>query len=131
MLSQRFLEQGQRPPLIEDPFGRRLKGRIQFVARFCRGLIPRQMSLAASALNRAFPLPLLDEEMLEGGEQKGPKFASFAVGQSNRPFLQKVREKSLRQVLGILGAAALPAHIRIQRIPVCAAEFLQRFLRRG
>src|SRR6266699_5530896 len=47
------------------------------------------------------------------------------------PAFQEQRKKPLGEIFGFLGAEALPPHETVNRSPIRAAKFFERFLRCG
>src|SRR5262245_39309525 len=86
--------------------------------------------MTALALLPVSAVPFFGEEMFERSQQKGAEL-SFAAELADEFVFHEPREKLLRQVLGVLCAAALAADISVKRIPVSAAERFQRSLRVG
>src|SRR5690606_21983058 len=66
------------------------------------------------------------EEVLEYSEQKGSEAAFFRRGCFEGMSLQDVLEETLSQILRIGGFMSVPPDERVDRVPVGAAELLQR-----
>ena len=101
-------------------------GKVLSVDRVGGRLIVEGEDLAPPApLLRLSPLPLVDQKMLQGFQQKGPEPPPFPAGQREVFFPQKPREKLLGQILGIMRAVPLTPHVSIEGAPIGAAQALQ------
>jgi hypothetical protein len=94
------------------------------------GVQRHKLDRASSFLTAALG-PFIDEEMIDGGEQKGSEPASSGISQRETTALEQSREKLLRQVFGVLGVMAFAANIGVEWIPVGAAKLVQRMRRAG
>ena len=67
--------------------------------------------------------------MLERRKQERAEAAFLRVYLGEVVASQQPGEKPLGQVLRVVGIIAAPTGVGVKRVPVSAAEFLQRFLR--
>ena len=72
---------------------------------------------------------LVGEEVLEGAEQVKSEFTLLAIGEGEVLLLDQPSEKSLSQVLCVMGVATAAAEVGVERIPVSAAELFQSLRR--
>src|SRR5262249_12757318 len=84
--------------------------------------------LTSSPLDCHRTTPFVRQKVLQCSEQIGTKPSLFLAHGSQTSALQQVREKSLGQILCLLRTDALSLHTAINRTPINAAEFLERFL---
>jgi len=120
-------QNGERPTPFIKSFRRGQFDRFDAVAIFRVGAIERYRVRPAAALEAAAFRMFLGEEVFHGREQEGSEFASLRVCQRDGILFQQVREEGLREVLSILAVLSETAHVGVERIPVSAAEFFERF----
>src|SRR5947207_2990252 len=72
-------------------------------------------------------LPPILEKVLERRQQEGPKPSALWVSFCEGTLFQESREKRLGDILGIFGTVVLPTNIRVQRIPIIAAQAFKSF----
>src|SRR5262245_58271511 len=79
------------------------------------------------------PFPFVRQKILQRSQQKRPKSSTFLLRSPERFLFQQLGKEGLRQILSVFRAATLSAHVSIKRVPICAAQLLQRLLcpRRG
>src|SRR5207244_13349746 len=103
--------------------------RINLIA--CVGAVPveRERRRAAAALLALGAVPFVREEVFQRGEDEGAKFPLLAA----EPFEvipgEESGEEALRQVFGVLTGVAVPSNVGVKRIPISAAQFLERQIR--
>src|SRR5262249_9441278 len=81
--------------------------------------------MAAAALLRVRLGPFARQKMLEGTEQEGAKLPLVAIGPPQIILREQSREEFLSQVPGVVEIITFPENVRVERIPVGAAELLQ------
>src|SRR3974377_911311 len=91
-------------------------------------LVQGNNRLTISSPGRAALLPVVDQEPLERREQEGAEPAADWVGVAQIFLSQQAGKELLGQILRLLDAAALPAHIAVKGIPVGLTQTLQRGL---
>jgi len=69
--------------------------------------------------------------MFQRGQEKGAEPPALGAETFEVILREKPGEKPLHQVLGVLLGLALPADVGIERIPVAAAQLLERDVRLG
>ncbi len=102
----------------------------------CRGVFGieflRNATVPGDHLVRAAPLLriafflLVPAEIVECGEQERPEFSLLAIKIFQGVLFEEMNEKTLGQILSVMRSFASPAHKRIKRKPIRAAEPLQR-----
>ena len=70
-------------------------------------------------------VPFIGQEMGQGAQKKRPEFSPFRVCPREAILFQKMREKALRQILRGVCIMTATADIRVERIPISAAQGLQ------
>jgi len=79
---------------------------------------------------RASAIPLVRQEVLQRGEQKGAELPSLA-GRLAEPSLEQLAEEPLGQIARLLAVRAMAAHVRIDREPVGPTQRLEGLARVG
>jgi hypothetical protein len=82
--------------------------------------------LASSALLGMGLRPLVGQEVMDGGQKKGPETTPAAVRIEQVVLFQEPREKFLRQVLRFMDIGNAPANKDIDGQPVRVAKFAER-----
>ena len=117
-----LLEQRRRPLALEAPL-RRIGLRRLALIPFPRVVgIKGEQQGSSSSLERTRLVPLVREKVRHRGEEKRAESALRPVGVRDPVLLDEPHEELLRQVLCLVGVVTAPAHVRVQRIPVDAAE---------
>jgi len=82
-----------------------------------------------ASLQRLGPLPLVRKEVLERGEQERAEPPLRGIHRLQEIPLQEMCEEGLGQVSGGLGIVASAAGVGVKRVPVGAAQRLERVAR--
>ena len=120
-----LVEQGPRPPLLEELVGGHRVGGFEPVAVLRRVVVQGKQGLAAPALLGLGFVPFVRQEVLQRGQQEGTKTALFALDVAEAVLLDKAGEELLREVLGGRLVVAPAPDVNVERIPIGAAELLQ------
>src|SRR5205814_10240562 len=120
---QRLIEQCKRPATLEELVRGGFVHRLQVIAFFGRLRVEGNERLTAAAFECGGFVVFVGEEVLEGAEQVKSEFTLLAIGEGEVPLLNQASEKSLSQVLCVMGVATAAAEVGVERIPVGLAQF--------
>src|SRR5258708_39527137 len=87
------------------------------------------MGAPPAPFERPRSVPLIGEKPLERDEQEGAEASLFRRRRMKVSLFQQPRKKLLGEVLRVVRVVSLSPYIRIQRIPIGAAEQLHRLRR--
>src|SRR5713101_4781967 len=99
------------------------------IASFAALEIEGQNAQAAASLLGVKPVVLLAQEVLEGSQEERPELAAGRIGCLEIILFQQLREKLLRQILGILDTGQPSSGVCIERIPIDVTQGGQGLLR--
>ena len=114
----RLSEQGHRPPRIEDLFGCQLFDRFKPVAILGFFEVDIDELHLPASFKTARPIRFVRKEVLQRRQQKRAKLALRSIDPTQRFIFNKVKKKTLYQVLRIFGRIASVPNIGIQRVPI-------------
>ena len=120
------LEQGQGPSAFEEPLGREVVARLAAEPRFRYEGIDRDRDSPPAAPGGSLPLVVPGQVMGAAGHQERAEPAPIRVQAAEVVALQQAGEQPLDQVLRRLRVVPLAADEGIERMPVVAAEPLER-----
>ena len=124
----RLPEQGLSPFAIVNSIRRPAFIARDLIFRFRNGrLIKRLANLSAAPLLRLLAIARIGYEMLQSGEEEGPEMSLLAIGTEVGAIADEFGEKSLRQILRILGSDSFASQEKIKRTPINAAKLGERF----
>jgi hypothetical protein len=116
------IEQRKRPSLVERGFCGPTFGLVLGLKKsFGSNDVEWDECLPPAAFPAVRMIPLIRQEAFERHQQELSKASFFSIGVAERLLCQKVREKSLREIFGIMGWVTAPARIGVNRLPVSAA----------
>jgi len=72
-------------------------------------------------------VPLVGKKVIERRQEKRAELALLGTDIFEEAPLEQMSKKTLSQILRIVRATALASHVGVERIPVGAAQFFQRF----
>ena len=88
-------------------------------------LVERKEGSAAAAFGRLAAVVFVDQETIQRGQQKGTKPALMRIKICKPVLFEQPRKKFLREILRIFWSVAPLPYIRIEGVPVGAAQLFQ------
>ena len=128
--SERLPKQGLSPLAIVNPI--RLPAFVarDLVFRFRNGrLIERLANFSAAPLLSLLAIARIGDEMFQRAEEKGTEAALLAISSEVGAIPNEFGEKSLRQILRILGPNPFASQKKIKRPPINSAKLRERIKR--
>src|SRR5688500_10516871 len=101
---------------------------LEEIPIFTIQFIKREMGTSATTFLRMRLGSFARQKMFERAQQERSELPFVAVGHAQIISREQPREEFLSQVLGIMHIASFPPNVSVERIPVGAAQFLQRLM---
>ena len=124
-------EHGRRPLPLEDRLGGQAVHRLAAPPLLRLVHVEGEDRLPSAPLLRLLPIPLVGEEVADGGAEEGAEAARFRPEVLEVALLEEAREVGLGEVLRVRGGVSLAPNEAVDGRPVALAEGGERFLRRG
>src|SRR5687767_5725263 len=113
---QGLVQDNQGPTMFVDFFGSPFVGGLELITRFRLQLIPGNRLVESAALLAMRSIPFCRQEILQRGEQERPKL-TLAPNLFDGLEPNQLLEETLGEILGVMRAMSLAAHIGVERIP--------------
>lgn len=116
------LEQLLGPCAVEELFWAEFRGGVLLVSLLCLFQIEREGSMARASFLGVALLALVEQEVFEGPEKVGPKFAAPRLGLAKRALLNPTLKEGLGEILGVRNGTSRAPQKRVKRGPVATEK---------
>ncbi len=123
-------QQGECPAAFEDFLGRESIHRLKPIPLLRIESVQSKLRLATPALGRVLTVVYIGQVVIQRGQEERTELATLRSSVAERLSSQKLAEKPLDHILGIMRTKAAPSHVGIERIPISAAQSFESFARR-
>ena len=125
---EHLIQKRHGPLSLEVALGSHLVARFELITRLGTLLVERDDRLSSATFAGVRSVPVVGQEILQRRQQEGAKSPQLRIDAFQPTFLQKLGEKRLREVLGVVRRISPAPNEGVKRIPVRLTKLRQRGL---